>query len=146
MRTVCSSLKHLESEAAYKLQVSACREAGAKCDQSVGPASAILHFTTQTNRKIWLNQIRKIPLASPCFLFGFSLLLCLPSGKEPFLVHSVGSACMCAMSIGNHLTRWPTGSQLDIGQLARLFYTHIYTYIQSSIHLFVSRASLSLKH
>ena len=39
MRTICSSLKQLESEAAYKLQVSA----------TDGPASAILHFTTQTN-------------------------------------------------------------------------------------------------
>lgn len=62
IRTVCSSLKQLESEAAYKLQVLACG-GDAECGDSLGPASAVLHFTTQTNRKLSLpnnNKKKKI--------------------------------------------------------------------------------------
>lgn len=60
IRTVCSSLKQLESEAAYKLQVLACGgNATAECGDSIGPASAILHFTTQTNRKSFTKMKKK---------------------------------------------------------------------------------------
>lgn len=58
IRTVCSSLKQLESEAAYKLQVLACG-GDAECGDSLGPASAILHFTTQTNRKRFAKSNRR---------------------------------------------------------------------------------------
>jgi hypothetical protein len=58
IRTVCSSLKQLESEAAYKLQVLACG-GDAECGDSLGPASAVLHFTTQTNRKLSLPNNNK---------------------------------------------------------------------------------------
>lgn len=62
MRDICSHLKKLEPEAAYKVQVSAWhRKPGgitgrqsdphSKEEESEGPFSAKLHFTTQTNRK-----------------------------------------------------------------------------------------------
>ncbi|KAI9556627.1 hypothetical protein GHT06_016417 [Daphnia sinensis] len=78
IRTVCSSLKQLESEAAYKLQVLACGGSGdatAICGDSIGPASAILHFTTQTNH---------------CLLEGTCV-----TGECQILFEPPGFECLC---------------------------------------------------
>jgi hypothetical protein len=88
IRTVCSSLKQLESEAAYKLQVLACG-GDAECGDSLGPASAILHFTTQTNSKRFC-QIKKIGIVAAsggrrvvreCICVGCQSAMISPDGQ-----------------------------------------------------------------
>ena len=50
---MCATIKKLDPETAYELQVSAWRNKNGPAGQEelVGPVSATLHFTTQTNRK-----------------------------------------------------------------------------------------------
>ncbi len=86
MRDICSHLKKLEPEAAYKVQVSAWHRkpggiTGRQSDphsneeESEGPFSAKLHFTTQTNRKYTHFELNAVIISITTIIIYYYFLL-----------------------------------------------------------------------